>query len=320
MNNNSEVYEWLLEEDNPSVRYRALVELLGKSPDDPEVIKTEKEIPSSESVMNIFTRMHPDGYWLWKNPTKGVFVGDGVEYTSFNTTHFCLAYLAELGLNKEHPQVYKAADRYLDLQKNDGDFLRHFSCLYAYNIRTFVRLGFRNDPRVQKTIDLMLATSRPDGGYLCDMHEGKYKTKAVKSCIRGSVKSLLAFAELPKYWQHQRCKDLVHYFLRRDCLFRMDNLSQPINRDVTSTIFPITWRAGMLEIIYALGTMGYGSMEQLRKAWALLEKKKDIQGRYVLDWTPSQVQKLFKVGKRNEPNKLTTLYVLLSLKAMKNTV
>ena len=96
----------------------------------------------------------------------------------------------------------------------------------------------------------------------------------------------------------------------------MDNLFQPINHDITSTIFPITWRAGMLEIIYALSTMGYGSMEQLHKAWTLLEKKNDIQGRYILDWTPSQVQKLFKVGKRTEPNKWITLYALLSLKAM----
>ena len=317
MDKDSEVYEWLLEEDNPSVRYRTLTELLDKPPDDPEVVQAKKVIPSSGSVMNIFSRMHPDGYWLWKNPTKGVLVGDGVEYGRFNTTHFCLAYLAELGLDKEHPQVYKATDRYLNLQQDDGDFHRHFSCLYAYNIRTFIKLGFRDDPRVQKTIDLMLATTRPDGGYLCDMHEGKYKTKAVKSCVRGSVKALLAFAELPEYWQHQRCQDLVHYFLRRDCLFRMDNLSQPINHDVTSTIFPITWRAGLLEIIYSLSTMGYGPREQLLKAWAILEKKKDTKGRYVLDWTPSQAQKLFKVGKRTEPNKWITLYALLSLKAMR---
>ena len=318
MNNNSGVYEWLLEEDNPSVRYRALVDLLGKSPDDPEVVETKNAIPSSESVMNILTRMHTEGYWLSKNPSTGVYVGDGVEYGSFNTTHFCLAYLTELGLNKENPQLYKAADRYLNLQKVDGDFLRHFSCLYAYNIRTFIRLGFRNDPRVQKTIDLMLTTDRPDGGYLCDMHEGKYKTKAVKSCIRGSVKALLAFAELPEYWQHQRCKDLVDYFLRRDCLFRMDDPSKPINNEIISTIFPITWRAGMLEIIYALSTMGYGSNEQLSKAWAFLERKRDSQERYILNWTPSQVQKLFKVGKRTEPNKWITLYALLSIKAKNN--
>jgi hypothetical protein len=138
----------------------------------------------------------------------------------------------------------------------------------------------------------------------------------VKSCISGSVKALLAFAELPEYWQHQRCKDLVDYFLRRDCLFRSDNRSQPINHDVTSTIFPITWRASLLEIVNALAKMGYGSSERLGKAWACLEKKKDEQGRYILDWAPFQVQKIFNLGKRGKPNKWVTFYALLSFKEM----
>ena len=314
MDKNNDIINWLLEEENPSVRYRTLTELLDRSLDDPEVVQSKEQIPSSAAVTNILDWMHSDGYWLFKN-AKGVFIGDGVEYSDFNTTHFCLAYLSELGMTGEDPRVYKVADRYLDLQQDDGDFMRHFSCLYAYNIRTFVRLGYRDDPRVQKTIDLMLGTERSDGGYLCDMHEGKYKAKAVKSCIRGSVKALLAFAELPEYHQYPRCKDLVDYFLRRECLFRTGDPSQPINDDVVTTRFPITWRAGMVEILYALSKLGYGSRREVFRAWELLEKKKDSQGRYILDWTPSQVRKLFNVGKRNEPSKWITLYALLAAKA-----
>ena len=41
----------------------------------------------------------------------------------------------------------------------------------------------------------------------------------------------------------------------------------------------------------------------------------DTQQRFILDWTPVQVQKLFKIGKRAEPNKWITLYALLALKA-----
>lgn len=320
MENNFDVLNWLLEEENPSVRYRTFTELLNRPLDDPEVVRAREQISSSTAVLKILEKMHPDGYWLQKNASKGIFVGEGVDYLDFNTTHFCLAYLAELGMTGEHPQMHKAADRYLSLQQDDGDFMRHFSCLYAYNIRTFIRLGYRNDPRVQKTIHLMLGTERPDGGYLCDMHEGKYKTKAVKSCIRGSVKALLAFAELPEYRQHQRCKDLVDYFLQRDCLFRMSDPSQPINDDVISLRFPITWRAGMIEILFALSKLGYGSEKQVSRAWELLEKKKDGEGRYILDWTPSQVQRIFKVGKRNEPNKWITLYALLALEVKETGV
>jgi hypothetical protein len=147
-----------------------------------------------------------------KNLRTGEILGEGVEYGAYGTTHYCLSYLAELGMDRSHPQIAKAADRYLSLQKNDYDFYRHFSCLLSYNIRTFTMLGYRDDPRVNRSTVLLLDIERLDGGYLCEMHKGKYKTKSVKSCIRGSVKALLAFSYLPEYWRHGRIKKLVHYF------------------------------------------------------------------------------------------------------------
>jgi hypothetical protein len=315
INLDTEILEWLLEDENPSVRYRTFVDLLGRPAEDPEVIDAKDRVLTSEAVVNILTRMHPDGYWLQQNPRTKKTVGDGVEYEAFLTTHFCLSYLAELGLDKQHPDVSKAANRYLDLQRPDGDFYHHFSCLYAFNIRTFLRLGFRDDHRLHKTIQLMLKGDRPDGGYLCDMHEGKYKTKAVKSCIRGSAKALSAFAELPELWEHRRCRTLVNYFLKRDCLYRTDDLSVPVNRGIVLTYYPMTWRASFLEIVHALSVMGYGSSPALARAWGLFDTKKDDRGRYKLDWTPRQVQKVLRPGKRGGPNKWVTLYALLAYKA-----
>lgn len=312
MNTNQQVYDWLLEQNNPSVRYRTMTELLDRKKDDIEVVQAREQICSSEMVTKILSKMHPDGYWLQKKPATNEFVGDGVEYGAYATTHFCLAYLAELGLDSQNPQVSKAADRYLNLQKADGDFCCHLSCLFGYNIRTLIMLGFRQDSRVQNSIDLMLATERPDGGYLCDLHEGKYKTKAVKSCIHGSVKTLLAFSELQEYWDHPRCQSLVEYFMKRNVLYRTSDLEKAINRDVTRTSFPITWRAGLTEMVYALSKMGYGSNDELNRAWEILDSKRDSQGKYRLDWTPTQA--LLKSGKRGESNKWVTFYALLSKK------
>jgi hypothetical protein len=312
MSTNRQIHDWLLEPDNPSVRYRTLTELLDRKKNDPEVLQVKEQIPSSKMATKILSKMHPDGYWLQRKSTSDEYVGDGVEYGAYATTHFCLAYLAELGLDKQNSRVYKAADRYLNLQKSDGDFYRHFPCLLGYNIRTFIMLGFRKDPRMQKSIDLMLETKRSDGGYLCDMHEGKYKTREAKSCIRGSVKALLAYSELQEYWDHPRCQSLVEYFLRRDALFRTSDLTKPINHEIIKTLFPITWRASPIEIIYALSKMGYGNNDELNRAWEILDSKRDPQGKYPLDWTPTQA--LLKAGKRGEPNKWITLYALLSKK------
>jgi hypothetical protein len=99
-----------------------MTELLDRKKDDVEVLQAREQIGSSQMVTQILSKMHPDGYWLQMKPTTNEFVGDGVEYGAYATTHFCLAYLAELGLDRQNPQVSKAADRYLNLQEADGDF------------------------------------------------------------------------------------------------------------------------------------------------------------------------------------------------------
>lgn len=312
MNTHHNIIQWLLDPDNPSVRFRTLGELLDCDERDPQRVQAKTDLLRSQPVRCLLDKMHPDGYWLQKHPRTGALTGDGVEYGAFGTTHFCLAYLAELGLDRTHPQVERAATRYLGLQQPDGDWYQHFSCLSGYNLRTLVLLGFQDDERVRRSLALLLQTNRMDGGYLCDMHEGKRKTRSVKSCIRGSVKVLMAFSELPECWDHPRCKQLVDYFLRRGGVFQSTHPSKLVNQDMGRLSFPVTWRANLWEVLYALSKMGYGADDRLRGAWRLLEKQADRQGLYRLDWTPAQCS--WKVGKRGETNKWLTLYVMLASK------
>jgi len=197
------------------------------------------------------------------------------------------------------------------LQKDDGDWYEHLSCLYGYNIRTYIMLGYRDDGRVQKAINLMLNTIRSDGGYLCDLHE-KGKGKRPKSCIRGATKALLAFSELPEYWSHERCLKLVDYFLGRNGIYKKSDPDRFVNKDVLSDSFPMIWRTNIWEILYALSKMGYGKDERLTKAWEVMESRKDASGRYLLEWTPALCP--WKAGKRGEPNKWITLYCMLAEK------
>lgn len=308
-----DVFDWLLEPDNPSVRYRTLVELLDKGGTE-EAAEAKQAVAESEPVKKLIALMHPDGYWLQKN-YKGRTLGTEAEYGSFATTHFCLAYLAELGMDRTDPAVDKAASRYLGLQKEDGDWWEHLSCLYGFNIRTFIRLGYRQDERVQKAINLMLATTRMDGGYLCDLHE-KGRGRPEKSCIRGAAKALLAFAEVPEYWNHKRCLQLVDYFLNRNGIYRSSDHKRFVNKDMTSDSFPIIWRTNIWEILYGLARMGYGKDERLADAWHVMGSRRDADGRYMLDWTPAQSP--WRVGKKGDPNKWITLYCMLAVKYREN--
>ncbi len=58
--------------------------------------------------------------------------------------------------------------------------------------------------------------------------------------------------------------------------------------------------------------MGYGNSPELAAAWDLLEQKKNEEGKYILDWCPTNAY--FKPGKRGLANKWITLYAYLALK------
>jgi hypothetical protein len=306
------VIDWLLEDANPSVRYRTLVELLGRSSSDPDVLHAKERISSSRWTKRIFKRMHPDGYWLHRGK------GAGIAYAMSKSTHFVLALLAELGMDRSDERVSRAVERYLSLAAPDvpdpapweipPDYRNRQSCLYAYNLRTFVMLGYRDDPRVRERINVLLADVRFDDGYLCIRKSFDERTK---SCIRGTIKALTAFAELSELWATPRCQQVVDYFLRRRVLFKMTQPDQFVRQELTLTRFPFGIGGTLLEPLYALCKMGYGHHPALGPSWELLATKKDEKGRYILDRAAPM---LLNPGPKATANKWATLYAYLATK------
>ncbi|MBN2150655.1 MAG: hypothetical protein JW839_04315 [Candidatus Lokiarchaeota archaeon] len=262
--------------------------------------------------MQIKKAMHPDGYWQIK-VEKGKTFGEGTEYRTFNTTHWVLGYLAEYGLTRKEQFINLAGNRYLNLQKDDGDYFQHLSCLYGLNLHTFAKLGFGPDPRIQKTIGMVVSSIRHDRGYLCDMHEGKRrKGRPVKSCFRGTLKVLFGLAEYPSTWAHPSVKALVDYFLNRELLFKGGHPDELVLHNARALVFPFTCREGLLDVLYPLLKMGYGSHPKCNRAWELFESKRLPDGRFPLDWHPTN--RYLKPGIKGEANKWITFYAYLLYK------
>ena len=55
--------EWLLEKDNPSVRYLTLINIRGISSDDPEVREAKAAIMETGVVPKILAKQEEGGYW-----------------------------------------------------------------------------------------------------------------------------------------------------------------------------------------------------------------------------------------------------------------
>ena len=54
--------DWLLEDDNPSVKYFTLIDVLDRSHDDFEVIKAKEDIMKIGVVPKILEKQKPGGY------------------------------------------------------------------------------------------------------------------------------------------------------------------------------------------------------------------------------------------------------------------
>ena len=106
---------------------------------------------------------------------------------------------------------------------------------------------------------------------------------------------------------------LVNFYIGRNVIFRSDTPEKVIIKDMAGTFYPIDHvHMGLQMIMYGLSVLGGADHPNCEKAWALLEGKKDNEGKYIL--TESFREPYFNAGMAGKPNKWVTLYVLLSKK------
>lgn len=208
------VVDWLPEEDDPAVRYRTLVGVLGRGADDAQVLAAQAGIASSPAARTVLAQLADDGSSRYDHPEQPS------RYLSYAADS--LSYLADLGLGRSQAQVARAVEHLLGLQREDGDFFKHYSCLNGLILRTLTMLGYGEDERVVRLRELLRRSVRHDGGTHCDMRprSGRHAASPHKSCIRGSLKALLACADDPALSGAPECERLAQYFLRRHVCFR----------------------------------------------------------------------------------------------------
>ena len=291
---------WLLGDDEPSVQYRTLTELLDLGADDPRVSRARDMITDSAPVEQLFSALQEDGSWRY------AYRDQVNRYLKFLSAS--LSYTAELGLDAQDKRVVRAVHHLFSMQKEDGGFHRHYSCYNGLLLRTLNRLGFAQAEQTCLLRQLVLKAMRHDGGSHCDFRprRGRSARTQHKSCIKGSLKSLLAFSEDSELSQTPECHRLVHYFLKRQLIFRTDAPSVPVVREITKLSFPITYHPSLIEPLYAMALLGHGRRQELGDVWAMVASKADGNGRLPLERSLNWDH--VRCGVRGRQNKWLTLY------------
>src|SRR5881296_4268891 len=279
--------EWLLDSDNPSLRYLTLTEILDRPSDSKEVLAAKKQIPNGLFVKTLLSGQRADG-------------GFGVHpYQKWTGAHWRLVSLVELGIPPGFRPAVKATDLVLkwllgeahirNVPKINGRY-RRCASQEGNALAVCSRLGLADDPRVVKLAESLVEWQWPDGGWNCDRRED-----ATHSSFNESLSTLWGLVE----YYHASGNELVaesiekaaEFFLRhrlfRSC--RTGEVRQPetfhskVYRSIhpfTELHYPLYWHYDILQALTILHRAGKLRDPRTQEAIDLVESKRGDDGRW----------------------------------------
>lgn len=318
--------DWLLEKDNPSVRYLALTCLLDRPCDAPDVSEARSDIMVKGVVPQILARQGGDGAWE---------KADRFYTAKYAGTVWQLIILAELEADGRDKRIRMACDYILENSqdrqshgfsihrsvKTDGG--RHsevIPCLTGNIVFSLIKLGYLENTDVRHAINWITryqrfddAEDRPPEGWPYDKLEmcwGRH------TCHMGAIKALKALAEIP---ENERSPDVrrvleagAEFFLKHHVHKRSHNLTRVSKPGWLRFGFPLMYHTDILEVLTILTRLGCRD-DRMRDAMDLVVSKQDAQGRWEL---ASSFNGRFQadIEKKAAPSKWITLRALTVLK------
>ena len=317
---------WLLEDNNPSVRYFTLIDALEKTENDPEVRKTKEEIMKKGVVPKILAKQKEGGYW---EDSQNFYTA------KYKGTVWQIIILAELGADGKDSHIRKACEFILknsqDRESNGfsiwvsaktggGRSSGVIPCLTGNLVYSLIKLGYLKDERVQNSINWITAYQRFNDGIKDTPKDWPYERLVIcwgkHSCHMGVVKALKALAEIPVNQRNEEVKNTieegVEYLLKHHIYKRSHDLSRVSKPGWLRFGFPLMYQTDILEILGILTRLGYHD-ERMQEAIDLLISKQDNQGRWKLESTFNGRFQT-NIEQKGKPSKWITLNALKVLK------
>jgi hypothetical protein len=313
------VVRWLLEEEQPAVRHRTLIDLQDRSESDPEVRRTRSSIAKVGWAYDQLRRQGPKGFWEPRGPKN---VGEWVEFLYrpyYTATNWRALLLADLGLDASNPQVTKVADlifHYKLQLSSPFNFFHEEACISGNTARMLTQFGYADDSRIRRLFDWLIEDQRDDGGWNCS--HGTPGTLDV-------WEPLSAFAALPKAKRSSAMDRAVargaEFYLERR-LFREGRPYAPWLR----LHYPNHYFYDILVGLDLITQLGFAGDRRLRPALEILERKRRPDGRWPLErihpdvgrnrsnLPPGNSARPLEIEPAGRPSKAITLRALRVLK------
>lgn len=319
---------WLLEEENPSVRYFTLKDILGKPENDMAVQNAKREIMQFGIVPEILRKQQEPTYLQ--------------TYPSFYTGKYKglvwqLIVLAELGADS-NPQIKEQCEYILNNshEKENGGFAMHAAaktgggrvtevipCLTGNLVWSLIRFGYLDDPRLQKGIDWLTRYMRFNDGIEDTPQVPPYDRYEIcwgkHTCHMGVVKALKALSLIPEKIRaveiNDTIKKAIEFILIHHIHKRSHNLKRVSKPGWLKFGFPLMYQTDALEILDILTGLGIKDSRMEEAVDFLITKQDDI-GRWKMENTYND-RLLIPIEQKNAQSKWITLRAMRVLKRYK---
>lgn len=323
---------WLLEPEDPGVRYLALSDILEHPDDETELVEAREKAHTAGPIAAILANMQPEGYWSKPGP------GYNPKYYS---SVWAIITLAQLGAKVTMDSRIKLACEYLiEHALTEGG---HFSasgapsgtvdCLQGNLCAALLDLGFE-DALLDSAFEWMARSVTGEGVASNQERHAERRYYAGKcgpsfacgannklACAWGGVKVMLAFGKLPLEKRTPLIEAAIHdgvefFFNVNPASADYPNgWSDKPSRNWWKFGFPVYYVTDLLQLVEALVSLGYGEDRRLREAIALIIEKQDDHGRWALEYDYTG-KTWVEFGEKKLPNKWVTLR---ALKVIKNS-
>jgi len=268
------VIDWLLSEENPSVRYFTLTDLLGRPAGDPQAQAARDAIRASPVAAAIFSAQRPDGAWV--SPKE-------MYQPKYRSTLWQMIILAELGVPGEDERVRAAMETHIlpYLERATGGLkVRDIHCLMGYSLFFLHRLGYGDHPVTRRFAEVTVAAYQAEG-WPC-----KYASRP--DCSWGRIKVLRALAALPADGRPPGTDRVVaraaEGLLEHRFWFEEPVPDRPYvtNRDWLRFGFPLFYQSDLLEMLLAVKAAGLAGHPRFGRLLREVERRRGPDGTWVL--------------------------------------
>ena len=270
------VLRWLLEKDQPAVRYHTLVNLLDRTEADPEVREARGKIGRVGWGADQLRQQGPKGFWERRAPRNVAEYVDFLYVPKYTSTNWRALVLADLGLDATDPRIRKVAEAIFYYKLRLGspfNFFHEEVCISANTARMMTRFGYADDHRVKKLYDWLVEDQREDGGWNCS--QGTPGTL-------DAWEALAAFACIPKRKRSPRMERAIargaEFYLERR-LFEEGRRYAPWFR----FHYPNHYYYDILVGLDILTQLGFGRDRRLGPALEILRKKRQRDGTWMME-------------------------------------